>query len=50
MNNVHGVTVILLCTLSDGGLYLYKIFMKMLLAVFKPQSGHECHKKIFGGP
>ena len=34
IKNVDGVTVLFLCTLSDGGLYLYS-FMKIFSTVLK---------------
>ena len=46
---VGGVTVLVLCTLSDTSLFLYPVSKNILDGFFKLKSRHIFHRKIFKG-
>ena len=49
VKNVRGVAVFFLCISSDGGLYLYKSFVKIFWTVLKLGSRHDFHIYNFKG-
>ena len=49
INNVGGVTVLALCTLSDHAFYLYQVFAKISKRVSELLNRHKFPTKIFKG-